>query len=266
METEIIMKNIIARKWTLAIKILPLIIIILVLKLVVHELGWEIISLSSLFNSIISANVFLLGFLLAGTLSDYKESERLPGQLAASIETISDEMEITYKNKKAKEAKAALIHLNEFLGTLHKWFYKKAHTNQLFDQLNGLNTYYLAFEKLTQPNFIVRLKQEQHALRNMIIRVRTIRETNFVSVGYAIAEITTFLLTLGFLLAKFDPFYESVFFVGIATFLMLYMIALIKDLDNPFDYYEDEKEAAHVSLAPLTDVQERLTKKLRSLK
>lgn len=260
------MKNIIARKYILAIKILPLIIVILGLKLGIHELGWEIISLSSMFNSIISANVFLLGFLLAGTLSDYKESERLPGQLAASIETISDEMEITYKNKKAPEAKAALKHLNTFLNTLDNWFHKKAKTEELFDQLNGLNKYYLAFEKLTQPNFIVRLKQEQNSLRNMIIRVRTIRETNFVSVGYAIAEITTFLLTLGFLLAEFDPFYESVFFVGIATFLMIYMIALIKDLDNPFDYYEGEKEAAHVSLAPIKDLQERLEKKLRSLK
>lgn len=260
------MMNRISRKWVLAIKILPLIVVILGLKLLFHQFGWEIISISSLFNSIISANVFLLGFLLAGTLSDYKESERLPGTLAASMETVSDEIEITYRNKKAKEAKEAMRHLVTYVETVNKWFYKKAKTEEVFDKLHGLNTYYLAFEKLTQPNFIVRLKQEQHAMRNMIIRVRTIRETNFVSVGYAIAEITTFLLTMGFLLAEFDPFYESVFFVGIATFLMLYMIALIKDLDNPFDYYEGEKEAAHVSLAPLKDVEVRLKKKLQTLK
>jgi hypothetical protein len=260
------MMNLIPQKWILAIKILPLILIILGLKLVIHEFGWEVISISSMFNSIISANVFLLSFLLAGTLSDYKESERLPGLLSASIETISDEIEITYKNKKAKEAKDAMKHLNTFVETLNKWFYKKVKTEELYESLNGFNKYFLAFEKLTQPNFIVRMKQEQHALRNMIIRVRTIRETNFVSVGYAIAEITTFLLTVGFLLAEFDPFYESVFFVGIATFLMLYMIALIKDLDNPFDYYAEEKEAAHVSLHPLKTVQERMNKKLRSFK
>jgi predicted membrane chloride channel (bestrophin family) len=248
------------------VKVLPLVLVILGLKLGLHEFGWEIISISSLFSSIISANIFLLGFLLAGTLSDYKESERLPGQLASSIETISDEIEITYKNKKAKEAKEAYKHLTTFLDTLHKWFYKKAETEELFDQLNGFNKYFLAFEKLTQPNFIVRLKQEQNALRNMITRVQTIRDTDFVSVGYAIAEITTFLLTIGFLFTKFEPFYESVFFVGVATFLMLYMIALIKDLDNPFDYYEGENEAAHVSLEPLVDVQKRLERRFRSLK
>ena len=79
------MKNILSQKWAIAMKILPIIIGIILTKLVMHQMGWEIISLNPLFNSIISANVFLLGFLLAGTLSDYKESERLPGELAASL-------------------------------------------------------------------------------------------------------------------------------------------------------------------------------------
>lgn len=260
------LRKIIAQKWILAIKVLPIVLLILALKLGIHHMGWEVIAISSLFSSIISANVFLLGFLLAGTLSDYKESERLPGQMAASIETISDEIEITYMNKKSKEAKEAMAHLYAFSRTLDDWFHKRAKTAALFEGLNGFNKYFLAFEKITQPNFIVRLKQEQNALRNMIIRVRMIRETDFVSVGYAIAEITTFLLTVGFLFTKFNPVYESIFFVGIATFLMLYMIALIKDLDNPFDINEEEKQAAHVSLHPLTDLETRLKAKVKLLK
>jgi len=32
-----------------------------------------------------------MGFLLTGVLTDYKESERLPGELAASIESITEE-------------------------------------------------------------------------------------------------------------------------------------------------------------------------------
>ena len=91
------MWNFLSSKWAIALKILPLIIGIVLLKILINYLGWEVISQNSLFNSIISANVFLLGFLLAGTLSDYKESERLPGELAASLETISDEMVITHK-------------------------------------------------------------------------------------------------------------------------------------------------------------------------
>lgn len=256
----------IPQKWSLAIKILPLVVGILVTKLLFHQMGWEFLSVNSFFTSIISANVFLLGFLLAGTLSDYKESERIPGELVASIETIADECVITYKHKKAKEAKNALRYLDELTTMLQEWLYKRVKTKDLLQKVTGLNDFYLAFESITQPNFIVRLKQEQNSIRRFIIRIDTIRETSFVSVGYAIAELTTALLIIGFITAKIDPFYESIFFVGIAAFLMMYMIALIKDLDNPFDYYEGESEAAHVSLTPLHDLDDRLKDKLKVVK
>src|SRR5688572_27975591 len=96
-----IIKKFIPSKWSIAATVFPFIVIILLLKFFAHYMGWEIISLNPLFNSVVAANVFLLGFLLSGTLTDYKESEKLPGDLAASIETIADEAIITYKNKKS---------------------------------------------------------------------------------------------------------------------------------------------------------------------
>lgn len=262
----ITIREFIPAKWSIAATVLPFIVIILLLKFLAHYMGWEIISLNPLFNSVVAANVFLLGFLLSGTLTDYKESERLPGELAASIDTIADELEITYKNKKAKAAKESLEYLIKFTDSLMDWFHKQERTASLMQKVAGLNSYFLAFESLTQPNFIVRMKQEQNNIRRMLIRIHTIRETSFVTVGYTIAEITTGLLIIGFIISKITPFYESVFFVGIATFLMIYMNLLIRDLDNPFDYYEGEKEAAHVSLAPLQDLQVRLRKRIKDLK
>jgi hypothetical protein len=50
-------------------------------------LGAEFLSLSSLFTAVVSANIFLIGFLISGVLVDYKESEKIPGDMAASIET-----------------------------------------------------------------------------------------------------------------------------------------------------------------------------------
>ena len=61
-------------------------------KLVVHFLGWEVISINPLFSGIVAANIFLMGFLLSGVLSDYKESERLPGELGACLENLAQEV------------------------------------------------------------------------------------------------------------------------------------------------------------------------------
>lgn len=212
------MKNMLSHKWGIALRILPWAVGIIVLKLILHQLNIEPLSLSPLLNSLIAANVFLLGFLLSGTLSDYKESERLPGELAASIETIGDEFKITHTSKNTKVTKEALIHLSSFTDSLVDWFHKKERTTVLLGKLTKFNDFFLEFESLTQPNFIVRLKQEQHSIRRTIHRIHHIREVSFVSVGYAVSEITTVLLIIGFLLAKLTLFMNPSFLLVLWPF------------------------------------------------
>ena len=85
--------------------------IVIALKLIAHWFGWEIISLNPLFSGTVAANVFLMVFLLTGVLGDYKESERLPGELATSIESIAEEALTIYKSKNASAGKECLAYL-----------------------------------------------------------------------------------------------------------------------------------------------------------
>ena len=252
------MKRIFSQKWKLALKVLPFVALIIVLKFITHFVGVEFLPLSSLFTALISANIFLIGFLITGVLTDYKESEKLPGDLAVSIEAIIDECKIMYENKKAKEAKDCITYLSDFTESIIKWFHKEEKTVKIMEKITSLNEFFLAFESLTQANFIVRMKQEQSAIRKIITRIHTIRETNFNDAAYAIAEIITALIIVGLLFVKIDPYYESIFFIGFVSFILLYMIFLIKDLDNPFSYYGKKSLSGEVSLKPLTDLQKRL--------
>jgi hypothetical protein len=195
--------------------------IVISLKLVAHSLGWEILSLNPLFSGIIAANVFLMGFLLSGVLGDYKESERLPGELACSLEAIADEARTLYRTKQAPAARQCCEHLLGLTFSIKEWFHKRQRTRDVIDKLEGLDDFFVAFESLTQANFIVRLKQEQSTIRRVLVRVRTIRETSFISSGYMVAETVTLLLIFGLILSKIDPFYESLFFVGVITFLLV---------------------------------------------
>ncbi len=251
------------QKWHLTFKVIPAVVLIIILKLLAHQFSLEFISLNPLFTGIVTANIFLLGFLIAGVLSDYKESEKLPGELATSIETIIDECLIIFKNKKAKSAEECLEYILNLTNSINDWFHKKERTRVLMDKLSELNDFFLTFESLTQANFIVRLKQEQSAIRRMLIRIHTIRETSFVSGGYAIAEAITVLLVIGLIFVKIDPFYEALFFVSAITFLQTYMIVLIKDLDNPFEYYGTDRGPDEVSLKPLDDLKIRIEEKIR---
>lgn len=260
------MKSIKSSKWKLAIKVAPFVAGIVLIKLIIHQLGWEFLTLNSLFGAIISANVFLVGFLISGVLVDYKESEKIPGELACSLEVMADECYITYKNKKSKIAKDLLGRVCDLTSSIIEWLHKKEKTASVHKKITDLNDYFLALESLTQANFIVRLKNEQNNLRRLITRIHSIRETSFNPAGYAIAEIISAVLCVGLVFTKIDPYYESIFFVAFVSFILIYMVILIKDLDNPFNYYEKENYADEVSLKPLFDLEKRIPHDLEKIK
>ena len=138
-------------KWRLAFRVIPIVIIIILLKLLSHQMNWEFLTLNSLFGAIISANVFLVGFLISGVLVDYKEAEKLPGELACSLEVMTDECYITYKNKKNEVAKDLLRHVHNLTGNILEWLHKKVKTNIVLKGITDLNDYFLALEHLLKP-------------------------------------------------------------------------------------------------------------------
>ena len=165
------------KKYQLVLRVILIVGIVIVLKLIAHWFGWEIISLNPLFSGIVAANVFLMGFLLSGVLGDYKESERLPGELTTSIESIVEEAVTIYKSKNATVAKECLAYLHQFTVAVKNWFYKKERTKDVMEKLSGLSDFFVAFEPLTQATFIARLKQEQTNIRRILVRIHTVRET-----------------------------------------------------------------------------------------
>lgn len=244
--------------WGLVYYVLPFVGAAVAAKLFVDLVGWDTIEVSPLLTGVVAADVFLLGFLLAGTLADFKESERLPSDLAASLETLSDECEILYRDKRAPEAVRALKRLRSLAADIHAWLRGDRGVEAPLQRIKGLNADFLAFEPLTQPNFIVRLKQEQAALRRMVLRINTVRETSFVGAGYAVAEVTSVLLVIGLLFFRIPPLGAELFLVGLIAFLLTYVIVLIKDLDDPFECVYEAQGAAEVSLEPLAHLEERL--------
>ena len=92
----------------------------------------------------------------------------------------------------------------------------------------------------------------------MILRIDTIRDTPFLSVGYSMSYISTVALLAGLLFANIEPYYQAMFYMGAIGFLLIYLTVLIKDVDNPFDHYTAGAESAHVSLKPISDIDGKL--------
>ena len=249
--------------WRLPLQALAIAAVIVGIRLVVERTGIETISVSPLVATIITANVFIIGFLLTGVISDYKESEKVPGDLAVSLGSIADECALVWRRKDAAPAREALTEVFELVREVKRWFYKDARTHDLREQVGALGDRFADIEPFTQPNFVVRLKQEQTSISRQLTRVHTIRETSFVSSGYIMAKLATALVLFGLLLLEVHPWYESVFLVGVIAWFLSYVILLIADLDNPFDYAKDGRpRGQEVSLKPLDDVEVRIAHQL----
>ena len=250
----------------LVVRVAPLVTLAVLAKLATDLLGWDTVDLNPLYSGLVAATVFLIGFLLAGTLTDYKESERLPSELAGRTETIGDECQILYRDTGAEVARECLGHLGRLADDLRAWLRGTGTAEQPLEGIERLNGYFLEFQPLTQPNFIVRLKQEQSTLRLLVLRINTIKETSFVGAAYLIAQISSFLLVTSLLIADIAPLGAELFLLGTITFLLTYMIALVKDLDDPFDYDGRGKAgAAEVSLWPLDYLERRMRAEYQAL-
>src|SRR5262245_36693863 len=248
----------IQRKHRPLLRVGAIVALVVAAKITVHHAGWEVISINPLFSGVVAANVFLMGFLLSGVLADFKESERLPGELAVSLENLAQEVRGIRMARADADVGPCLRLVAELGGELLAWFQKRIGTVALLERVNDLTPQLAAMEMWSQATLVARLKQEQSNLRRLVVRIDTIRETAFVSSGYLLADVITVFLCAGLLFAKMEPLFESLFFVTIIAYFMIYLLLLIRDLDNPFGYYESSS-GEDVSLEPLEAAAQRLT-------
>ena len=97
-------------KWKLMISTLPIVLVMAGVKLVL-DLYFEFPGLVPFADVgvILTACVFLIGFLLAGTMADYKESERLPAEIAATLETIEEIFALAAINRRLMRAERGFL-------------------------------------------------------------------------------------------------------------------------------------------------------------
>jgi hypothetical protein len=71
--------------YKVAMETLIIVAILVGIRWVLWSLGLEGISTGPLTSSIVAGGVFVMGLVVAGTLSDYRDAERAPTDLAAGL-------------------------------------------------------------------------------------------------------------------------------------------------------------------------------------
>ncbi len=229
------------------------------LKRMAHTLRFDTLPIAPPLLSLVLATIVLLCLLLYGVLSDYKESERIPASLATHLELLSLQIQAAAKIEPAGplgSREQPVIDLAEaFISRMHS----RISNEKLHYAYRSCVEHVLAVaaSRHEDPGLQARLMRQLEAILQLINRVEVIRRTEFVSSLYWLAYAGTGFTCLALVLTRIDPPLESALFLFVVSFVLLYLLFLIRDLDNPFGYNDDDS-AEDVSLEPLIECIERL--------
>ena len=224
----------------------------------VHALGWEFISINPLFSALVASTVFLLGFLLNGVLSDYKESEKLPGEIASSLMLIAREIRAIPIHNPKGNVQDCLVAIGDLSHAVLKWIKSDSPTEELLRVYDhGHDQVVLASRWLEASSLKGRLMTELSFLLRSIHRIDVIRETDFVTMVYWLANLATIILCGGLIFSSGYPQQDSAFFLFVISFLLVFVLHLISDIDNPFGF-SDPSSAEDVDLEVLEYTHRRI--------
>jgi len=223
-------------KWMIVIEATAVAAIMAGVKLGLHALDLEFIRIDSLISALISGVIFTMAILLAGVMADFKESEKIPGELAASIKALHKDFELLEFTAK-KEAGSALMHLNSLISVIIRQFesnkWKQSEIGEIIDKIDD-DIRDMAAENMAPP-YIVKLRNELNNIEKISNRIDTIEETNFLPSAYALSQMAVFLVVIILLFSIVDPYVIGMFIIFTVTFLIAGILVLIKDMDNPFE-------------------------------
>jgi hypothetical protein len=229
---------------------------IIAVKLVIAAFSLEFISISPLFTSIVGGGVFVLGLIVAGTLADYKEAERVPAEMTAALTNIHDDcaaFKQAFPDLDLDRVERTLIGIvDAFRDDL-----ADPRSTSTLDAIDALNASFLEMDRIGVPaTYTSRLRAEQGALRRSVLRVYHVQRTEFLPSAYLL--ITSFVVIIIAVLSfmEIEPTYEAVIVLGFISFFFISLLGLLRLMDRPFHVEEHTKD--DVSLFLLRRFVDRL--------
>lgn len=252
-------------KWKLMLTTLPIVIFVVVVKFALENV-YEFqgaIEFSDI-SAILTAGAFLIGFMLTGTMSDYKESEKLPADLACTLEVLEDIIK-TSEHLSSPHCATMQESLLAMTTAITNWLARKTNVEQVYAAISATGT---ECGKLVGVNTTLwgRFNTELHNLRKTITRIDVISRTGFLPTGYAILEVMVCSIIILMVAAKYKSGISEYILIGFVTLVYTYLLRLIRDVDDPFEYSDDltqRKGAAEVDLFPLLGYVKRATARLK---
>ena len=228
------LRNTFLRRGKVAVQTTLIVAVLLGVRFAVAEADWEFVTPGPLLSAVVSGGIFVVALVVAGTLSDYKESERVPAEMIGALSSILTDARAWKKEKPAFDL-AGLERRVQTVVTTFKSDLQNPGARDCLDAVNALSESFADMDRSEIiATYISRLRGEQSALRKVVLRAYHIQETNFVPSAYVLIWVIL-LLAVGVLtFTESESNVEAYVLLGALYFFLFYLARLLKILDTPF--------------------------------
>jgi hypothetical protein len=222
------------KSYRLAFETLAMVLVLVAIRAVLFALGVEGMALTPLVGSIIGGGIFVMGLVVAGMLSDYKDAERAPTELAAGLYAIlreSESMARVWGKPDLPQLRSRLVGVVDSL----RRDIDAGNTRECQEAVEDLSESFLELEESDVPaNYVVRLRQEQAGLRKAVLRVYHIQREEFLPSAYTmIISFVVMILTL-LMFTNIEGRAETLATIALISFFFLYLLRLLAVINKPF--------------------------------
>jgi len=257
------------KKWGIMFKALIVMLILLVPRTLIDIYGYDTVPINPVVGAFITGAIFTIAIIFTGTFTDFKESEKIGGELAASLKALYNDSRVLPLTDEApvRVFRGHVRGLHRAISTCFKE--NRFNLHDINREMNKINNdiRHLAYLNVAPP-LIAKLRNELGAIDRMTNRVEVIIRTDFIPAAYALAEVATAGVILLLLFVKIDPMPEGTIIFAVISSMLIGLLLLIRDMDNPFEIgthtYADVDLETLVYLDTYFDEQDTEMEKLQS--
>ena len=250
-----------AGKWSLLYKTLPYVGTVLVVRFITQnvfslELDFGFADIAA----ILTATTLVVALMLSGVLVDYKESEKIPTIIGRALTNL-DGLSWRGLDVIGQDGQWARARVLEIAEAVNLWLTGQIDSESMWKVQRGGSNIILDLEKAgVRPHYIQKMLDVNSDLGSALARVQVVRDTSYIQPGYALMEMLVGAVMCLMTVVQFPANYIEWPIAGALTLLFAYLVLLVRDVDDPFEYSSDGKNtsAADVDLSPFLTALERL--------
>ena len=250
-----------ASKWGIFLKAFPYVISVLAARyLVQHVLEIKVAFNFGDISSILTATTLIVALMLTGVLADYKESEKIPTTIARSLDAF-DGAAWRGLDVVGQDGHWARVRVYNIAEAVNSWLTGQCDDATMWKAQRDGSNIILEVEKQGAPfHYIQRMMEVNSNLGSALARIQVIRDTSYIAPGYALMELLVGAIMVMMTFIQFPAPYIEWPIAGALTLLYAYLVLLVKDVDDPFEYGVDGQNtsAADVDLSPFLRLMEDL--------